>query len=838
MHNPRGNNDRNCERNVNRNNGNRLFDSQNNAKGGYACPRAVSGSDANFPPMGLTPEMVYEAGSKLEVEWTAQHGCGYKREQEVAKENTQQSVHCEMTIQMLCSQTTDPAAELGQMYTDQPTITRAAAPREGIPANNGDSATNRINTADPGQAAGANGGQNLRYSVHETPEYYNACNRVQRNRGLFTADQNVNRRSAIGTRQNPNGGRRGLECPEERDYYPYWRPSPFVDVAYLVDDPARCGVAEAGAAQFASLGKMCGGLGSTPEDRCGVNNAEAQTGKGDWVGNAQGYKDPAKLKTDANWNGQCVPKAAVGQNVAGKIPKTANGLTGEAQRLFNRREWPATVAKCAELGAAYEWKATPFTTGFQLAQNQNVVAMAEAGPECGVLDWSRANHLGNSGVEDTATRYSMTVPDVTKNGKPEPCILRLRYNMSSSDYARSLNSSANQKNARNGQAAVESPIQQDPLVKIGSTDTDYVQLALNTNQVARTFQDRSYLFYVKPTAAKNANKVMLNVNVRGKRGNIVQAYPAVEYDFIPNRIKIDQADLPNTVLQFQWTGSDYNPRRGCNDAEGGPYRGDQAVGQGLNAATEGSNQNSRMDRMNLVYTYDAVVNYPDGITEPLGTNKMVGTKLGETGKGIFDSDEQAKAFAYGKCVEQLQMNQDNTAATPGSGQYPKLVPRQLNPLTADEIENINNENRKDNHPRNCAKGNAISPYFSTEEITVPSQHPTGTINLYSPRNNNFSNRETKIQIMISGTTTNTNFPPPVTTPSAFVASSKKVEFADEESANYSSALENDQPPFDPVENDDYGGGQKEGCTQEMLFAGDATSLLPVVAMATVFIGLL
>ena len=39
MHSPRGCNDRNCEKNVNRNNGNRLFDSQNNAKGGYACPR-------------------------------------------------------------------------------------------------------------------------------------------------------------------------------------------------------------------------------------------------------------------------------------------------------------------------------------------------------------------------------------------------------------------------------------------------------------------------------------------------------------------------------------------------------------------------------------------------------------------------------------------------------------------------------------------------------------------------------------------------------------------------------------------------------------------------------
>ena len=45
MASPRGSNDRNCERNVNRDNGNRLFDSQNNAAGGYACPRAVGGED-------------------------------------------------------------------------------------------------------------------------------------------------------------------------------------------------------------------------------------------------------------------------------------------------------------------------------------------------------------------------------------------------------------------------------------------------------------------------------------------------------------------------------------------------------------------------------------------------------------------------------------------------------------------------------------------------------------------------------------------------------------------------------------------------------------------------
>ena len=53
---------------------------------------------------------------------------------------------------------------------------------------------------------------------------------------MFTADQKLKGDLPIYTRQNPGGTRRGLEVPEERDYYPYWGPTPWNDIAVLVSD--------------------------------------------------------------------------------------------------------------------------------------------------------------------------------------------------------------------------------------------------------------------------------------------------------------------------------------------------------------------------------------------------------------------------------------------------------------------------------------------------------------------------------------------------------------------------------------------------------------------------
>jgi len=55
---------------------------------------------------------------------------------------------------------------------------------------------------------------------------------------LFTADQALPNGDdkPIYTRQNKDGARSGYEVPEERDYYPYWGPAPWKDIAIMVSD--------------------------------------------------------------------------------------------------------------------------------------------------------------------------------------------------------------------------------------------------------------------------------------------------------------------------------------------------------------------------------------------------------------------------------------------------------------------------------------------------------------------------------------------------------------------------------------------------------------------------
>jgi len=179
---PPGSNNRLDEQNRERANGNRLFDSQNNNRGGYNVGK-----------------MIYYKGEKIPVDWTNQHGA-----------SKYQMENSELILQYMCS----PMVRDG-------TTTRTI-PIKATECYNYDCDTD------------------VRFGRHESLDYYTMCEQTERNKGLLTINQNLKGNAAKYTRQNNQGTRHAYECPEERDYYPYWRPSPWVDALIITADEQRC----------------------------------------------------------------------------------------------------------------------------------------------------------------------------------------------------------------------------------------------------------------------------------------------------------------------------------------------------------------------------------------------------------------------------------------------------------------------------------------------------------------------------------------------------------------------------------------------------------------------
>jgi plastocyanin len=429
MQNPRGSNDREREENTNRNNANRLFDSQNNGQGGYCWG----------------PSMSFYAGSQLSIEWTQQHGCGRSPKQ-----------FCNIVLQYLCQPKNAPNnLKVRDGYTTD-TIPQDAA---------GYSATD---PTDPTR---------LLYGMHESWDTYLACQSRNRNMGLWISDReqqgglNAGRASAIFTRQNNNGDRHGYECTEERDYYPYWHPSQWRDIAILTHDTTLCPY----------------------------------------------YQQESQNVKPRGWCQQ-----------------------------------PATAANQQNQYAKYNTQTTCQMNQFTWVTSPawNIPA-----PDCVIAPFGRDNHLGN-GLTGYANSYNWTLPTASMEAcianNNCDCVLRIRYNISTYDMggAAAHNPTPTLDWTNNGAV---SPVKNNPTLY---QDKLPFTLAMNTNQFGRTFQDRTHVFSIinRPSGVSDSVRIQ-NLNVRGKRGNIVQTYPATEYDFVPEILVVRVGDL----IHFQWTGCDHNP---------------------------------------------------------------------------------------------------------------------------------------------------------------------------------------------------------------------------------------------------------------------------------------
>jgi hypothetical protein len=233
LHNPRGSNNRLDENNNNRNNGNRMFDSHNNVRGGYNVGDATKDKAGNkeerqfhetFFMSGQNHRASNDHGEStyLPISWTNQHGCGAD-----SGPTKNVNTHCNIVIQYMCR----PDDEDEELRLRDGTSTQTNEFDKGNP---NDDTERESKYKDRLRKVREDRG------LHESFDNYDKCQRRERNRGLFTADHNLNKKTAISTRQNPNADRYGFECPEERDYYPYWHPSEWRDIAVLGENKELC----------------------------------------------------------------------------------------------------------------------------------------------------------------------------------------------------------------------------------------------------------------------------------------------------------------------------------------------------------------------------------------------------------------------------------------------------------------------------------------------------------------------------------------------------------------------------------------------------------------------
>jgi len=244
---------------------------------------------------------------------------------------------------------------------------------------------------------------------------------------------------------------------------------------------------------------------------------------------------------------------------------------------------------------------------------------------------------------------------------------------------------------------------------------------LNTAQTGRTFQDRSHVFRVMAVpdkgvtnaAMKNANKI-INVSVQGKRGNIVQTFPAVEYDFWPKTVEMNLGDC----AAFQWTGS--NTHNNGNPAGDG-QAGDAGEGRG------GS------DRSNLIQIMDKNSTYPAPFDKAVVDDFFANSKVFKT----YTGEEVSSGTPI------------TTALTADEANAKTGRDAQIYFLSAGYYKDENAVNKQISNDDQNGQLNVLlnNTPASMRGMTVCPEKK-GTYEFTCTRNNNFSNRDQKLTIIV------------------------------------------------------------------------------------------
>jgi len=474
---------------------------------------------------------------------------------------------------------------------------------------------------------------------HEPQEYYKDCRARQRNLGLFLFNKNLGvNNAAIRTRQQSNN-RYGTECPEEKSYYPYWHPTPWRDIAILTSHTSRC--------KYYSKNSQ----NVVPKHHC------VRTG--------------SVLDFKPSVSGSL-------RNVFGRYP-TENLLPGDLV--------PNNKADCEEKG--HTWEEVP--------------SWGLPAPDCVPTFYARDNHLGNSYIfgKLMTNVYKWKVADVVvddpgsdKDFQYGSCVLRFRYNISTEDWAPwgevdgkgMVDASYNEQSRK-----TYGNNREDPTVTYGYNDDGTEKnLTINVDyeEFGRTFEDRSHVMFIRRRPSNIAPSAQIyNLNVRGRRGNIVQAYPAVEHDFVPLHLKCNKEDY----IHIQWTGNDEGP---ANQNGGG---------------------RDKYERHNIVLIKDnnGRKNWPEDI-------------------------KIQKLFSQGVANQLAYLDQ------PG---YCETIESTGCCLTVEQlyIKHEGNQNEIAQDLQNCFYLNAAPQYFSV----VTKAQSTGTFYFMSTRNNDFTNRSHKGIIEVS-----------------------------------------------------------------------------------------